>query len=206
MMTVDTALVIVMAEALGVLILLAVGMIFISRKKRKQEMHAIDNFINQFNDQASFTNKPLHQLLSETCGLDEQAVEQTLKDVNDSERALMQIVLKLFLQREMSLLNKLNKCINNLSLPYCDLLSNLQTPANDSLSRPSSSGQGLERINQQLVQQLDTAMQTIDEITAEYTRVFSGNQTALELENSRKKMLKIFQDTEHNILHPKQDA
>jgi hypothetical protein len=101
----------------------------------------------------------------------------------------------------MALLNQIDKRISNLSLPYCDLLTNLHTST--TLPQVSSNPkQGLERINQQLVQQLDTAMQTIDEITAEYTRVFSGNQTALELENSRKKMLQIFQDTEYNILNP----
>jgi hypothetical protein len=42
-------------------------------------------------------------------------------------------------------------------------------------------------------------MQTIDDITGEYTRVFSGNQSALELENSSKKMLQIFHDAEHCI-------
>ncbi|MCQ8127941.1 hypothetical protein [Methylomonas rivi] len=203
MMTVDTALVILLAEALGVLILLSAGLIFISRRKRKREMRAIDSFINQFNDQASFKNQPLHELLSDTCGLDQQTVEQTLKDVSDSERALMQIVIKLFLQREMSLLNQIDKRINDLSLPYCQLLTHLHTTEKGVSSHATPPSQGLERINQQLVQQLDTAMQTIDEITAEYTRVFSGNQTALELENSRKKMLQIFQETEHNILHPK---
>lgn len=203
MMTLDTALVIIMAEALAVLILLLAGQIFMSRQKRKKEMQAIDSFIDKFNDQASFKNQPLHQLLSETCGLNDDTVEQTLKDVSESERALMQIVIKLFLQREMSLLHQIEKRIDNLSLPYFDLLTNLHSAT---ASQPAvDPKQGLERINQQLVQQLDTAMQTIDEITAEYTRVFSGNQTALELENSRKKMLKIFQDTEHSILHPSQD-
>lgn len=202
MMTLDTALVIIMAEALAVLILLLAGQIFMSRQKRKKEMQAIDSFIDKFNDQASFKNQPLHQLLSETCGLNDDTVEQTLKDVSESERALMQLVIKLFLQREMSLLHQIEKRIDNLSLPYFDLLTNLHSVT---ASQPAvDPKQGLERINQQLVQQLDTAMQTIDEITAEYTRVFSGNQTALELENSRKKMLKIFQDTEHSILHPSQ--
>ncbi|MCK9606082.1 MAG: hypothetical protein M0R33_06475, partial [Methylomonas sp.] len=104
MMAVDTALVILLTEAMGVLILLSAGLFFIARRKRKREMQAIDSFINNFNDQASFKNQPLHQLLSETCGLDEQTVEQTLKDVSESERALMQIVIKLFMQRVMPLL------------------------------------------------------------------------------------------------------
>lgn len=203
MMTLDTALVILLAEGLGALILLSAAWIFLYRTRRNKEMRALDSFITQFNDQAAFKNKPLYQLLSDTCGLDQQAVEQTLKDVSDSERALMQIIIKLFLQREMSLLNQIDKRINNLSEPYCQLLADFH-PTSATASHSKSPKQGLEHINQQLVHQLDTAMQTIDEITAEYTRVFSGNQTALELENSRKKMMQIFQETEHNILHPQQ--
>ncbi|MCQ8103094.1 hypothetical protein NP590_03150 [Methylomonas sp. SURF-2] len=201
MMTLDAALVIILAEALGVLLLFCAGWLFFSRKKRNKEMRAIESFIGQYTDQNSFKNQPLHQLLSETCGLDQEMVEQTLKDVSDCERALMQHIIKLFLRREISLLHQIDKRINDLSTPYCELLTNMQATSTNS-THSSSPAQGLERINQQLIQQLDTAMQTIDEITAEYTRVFSGNQTALELENSRKKMLKIFQDTERNILHP----
>nr|WP_305909126.1 hypothetical protein [Methylomarinum sp. Ch1-1]MDP4522014.1 hypothetical protein [Methylomarinum sp. Ch1-1] len=42
-------------------------------------------------------------------------------------------------------------------------------------------------------------MKTMDEISAEYTRVFSGKQSELELENSSKKMLRIFQEAENTI-------
>lgn len=202
MMALDSALVILLAEALAAIILLAGALFFISRNKRNKEIQAINSFINQMDEQAEFKNKPLNQLLSETCGLNSKEVRATLQNVSDSERALMKKVIQLFLEREMTLLNEIDRCIGDLSEPYCRLLANMTSTPKASISETD---QGLERVNQQLVRQLNTAMQTIDEITAEYTRVFSGNQSELELENSSKKMLQIFQDSIRSIKHHEQE-
>jgi len=53
--------------------------------------------------------------------------------------------------------------------------------------------------NNRLAEQLTVAMSTMDEISDEYTRVFSGTQTELELENSSKKMFSIFQKAGQKI-------
>lgn len=203
MMGLDTALAILSLEALGVLTVACLAFFLISRNKRNTEIQAIDDYITQLNENASSKNQPLDHLLSNKCGLDRATVDTALQDITDSEKALLQIIIKLFLQREIGLLSEIDEKISNLSEPYCQLLSKMHNSSGSagSTATATASDQGLEFINQQLVRQLNTAMQTIDDITAEYTRVFSGNQTALELENSRKKMMQIFQDTEHKILH-----
>jgi predicted transcriptional regulator len=96
----------------------------------------------------------------------------------------------------MGLLGEIDKNIGRLSEPYCQILGEMAT---HHTVAAESSDDDLKKINEQLVRQLDVALQTIDEITAEYTRAFSGNQTALELENSSKKMQQIFQSAERNI-------
>lgn len=202
MMALDSALVILMAEALATIVLLVGVMLFILRKKRNKEINAINSFINQMDEQSELKNQPLDHLLSKTCGLSGKQVQETLEHVSNCERAVMQKVIELFLKRDMVLLNEIDRAIGDLSEPYCHLLTKMA--ATDQGSLPVNT-QSLERINQQLVRQLDTAMQTIDEITAEYTRVFSGNQTELELENSSKKMLQIFQDSIRTIKQNSQE-
>lgn len=204
MMGLDTALAILSLEALGVMTVACLAFFLISRKKRNTDIQAIDDYITQLDENTATRNQPLDHLLSSKCGMDRATVDSALQEITDSERALLQIIIKLFLQREIGLLSEIDEKISNLSEPYCQLLGkmHLNGAAAASNSTANSNDQGLEFINQQLVRQLNTAMQTIDDITAEYTRVFSGNQTALELENSRKKMMQIFQDTEHKILHP----
>lgn len=202
MMALDSTLIIIMLEILVLLIVLVISLLFISKRKRSKELNAIHSFIDELEKEITVNNKPLERLLSDSCGLDPQEAEATLKNINASERALLQNVIQLFLQREMSLLKKIDQSISQLSEPYHQLINTLST------HRPTANHtdtQDLQRANLQLKQQLDTALRTIDEVTAEYTRVFNGNQTEMELENSSKKMLQIFYDAERSIkqqLHP----
>lgn len=202
MMALDSALLILMAEVTAAIVLLAGALIFSARSRRNKEIRAIDNFISQLDEQALLKNQPLDQLLRETCGFDKKTVQDALETISAAERELLQKVVQLFLQRDMSLLNEIDRCIGNLSEPYCQLLSSAAGRKGTAAASPVGNGQSLERINQQLVRQLDTAMHTIDEITSEYTRAFAGNQTGLELENSSKKMLQIFQESINSLKQP----
>lgn len=206
MMILDSALVILMGEALVVMIVLGLLVFFVGRHRRAKEVAQIETFIERLDEEELIKAKLLETILTENCGVDGDASAVTLKEVSEAERALLHRIIQLYLERNPGLLVEIDQLITNLSDPYCKLLA-------DSSGREALGGEagatsggteakkiaGLERINQQLVRQLDTAMTTIDEITAEYTRVFSGNQTALELENSSKKMQQIFQDTERQI-------
>ncbi len=202
MMDFNPALWALLLEALAVSILLILVMVFISKRKSHSEMLEIDKFISKLNEQGEFKNRLLEEVLLKNSYLDDQKVIAIVHEVNASERALMQRVIQMFLQRTPSLLSEIDQLISNLSEPFCKILaeidSGLLSSQNSTMMNPGSA-ESLQQINQQLVKQLDTAMQTIDEITAEYTRVFSGSQTALELENSSAKMMQIFQKVEKKI-------
>ncbi|WP_020483092.1 hypothetical protein [Methylomonas sp. MK1] len=198
----DSVVVILAAEALGFLTLLVVVLFFISRNRRGKEMAEIDHFITELEEQAFVKNRWLEQFLEENCGLATTEIEPLLQEVNASERAVFEGVIRLFLKRELVLLSEIEQRIGRLTEPYQNLLANRGAAAPVAAGQDSPQAHqlaGLERINQQLVRQLDNAMKTIDEMSAEYTRVFSGNQTALELENSSKKMLQIFHDAERGV-------
>ena len=202
MMELDSAIVILMAEALAIMVLVVLAMLFWGRKKRSKELAGVDQFIDQMTDEEAIKNRALETVLVENCGLDAKTVESVLQEVSDAERALLQRIIQLFLQRDPALLSEIDQLIANLSDPYCKLLATTAAGSVSAAGHTDDIGKkisGLEHVNQQLVRQLDTAMQTIDEITSEYTRVFSGNQTALELENSSKKMQQVFLDAEQHI-------
>ncbi len=200
----DPVVVLLAVEVLVVVTLLGGVLFFMSKKKQGKELAEIDNFIKDMEEQATVKNRWLEQFMSENCGLPSDEIESLLLEVNTSERSLFQSVIRLLLKREMALLTEIEQRVGQISEPYQNLLSSHGVGGAASTAPASESQQtnqiaGLERINQQLVKQLDNAMTTIDEMSAEYTRVFSGNQTALELENSSKKMLQIFHDAEHGI-------
>lgn len=204
MMILDSAVFILMAEGLMGSVLLVLGLFVLTRYKRNKEMAEVELFVNRLADEEVLKSQMLEKILLQDCRIEPSVVAVVIQEVSSAERALMRRVVQLFLQRDPGLLNDIDQLIANLSDPYCKILADKITdaePESGDSSRMNSNEKiaGLERINQQIVRQLDTAMQTIDEITAEYTRVFSGNQTALELENSSKKMQQIFMDAEHRI-------
>lgn len=198
----DSVIVILAGEALAFLALLVIALFFISRNRHGKEMAEINHFITELEEQAIVKSRWLEQYLEQNCGLTPAEIEPLLEEVNVAERALFEGVIRLFLKRELVLLSEIEQRIGRLSEPYQNVLATRGAIVpverlNDSVQ--SSQLAGMERINQQLVRQLDNAMKTIDEMSAEYTRVFSGNQTALELENSSKKMLQIFLDAERGV-------
>ncbi len=204
MMELEPALVILLAEGLIAMIVLALGMYFMTRNKRDKEVAEIERFVGALSDEDLLKSQMLETFLLENCAVDRKRVDGVLQEVSATERALVQRVIQMFLQRDPSLLTEIDQLISNLSDPYCKLLADLNSGL-ESNQEAINGGKALlnieaiEHVNRQLEKQLNLAMQTIDEITAEYTRVFSGNQSALELENSSKKMLQIFRDAEHRI-------
>jgi uncharacterized protein YggT (Ycf19 family) len=203
MMAFDAATFILMAEALGVMSLLMLCLFIFNRYRRNKELKGIAQFISKLDDEEVLRNRHLENLLVENCGIDKQKALDTMIEITEAERALFQRIVQLFLKRDPKVLNEIDDLIAKLYDPYCQLLSDIHVNGGGTNSgRPVAaavSNDGQARINQQLVKQLENAMITIDEITAEYSRVFSGNQSELELENSIKKMQKVFLEAENRI-------
>lgn len=197
----DSVVVLLAIEVLSGVVLIGGVALYLLRKRRGKELAEIDRFINDLDEQGFVRDQALENFLGERCGISSSEIQALLERVNASERALFRDVIQLFLKRELALLSEIEHKIGGLSQPFQELLAtqgqaNTDTPGHGDHSQQLA---GMERINQQLVRQLDNAMKTIDEMSAEYTRVFGGNQTALELENSSKKMLQIFHNAEREI-------
>jgi hypothetical protein len=200
MMVWDFAWLILLEEAFGVGLLLLVVLFARSRSKHEKEIAAIESFIGQFEKNETIKCGLLETILLDKCGLSPELASDVLQNVLESERALLQRIVQMLLSRDPKCLAEIEQLIVKLSEPYCNLLVETElgfTENHDIRKNPKVVG--LEKVNKQLVRQLETAMQTIDEISSEYTRVFSGHQTLLELDNSSKKMQQIFKDIEQSI-------
>lgn len=207
MMGLESAWVVLLAEAWLVTLLCIVGWLVSRRRRHAREHEAIQRFIDELENSAMLGNKPLKDWLNAECGLERNKISDFLSEVNEAERALYQRIIELILTREMNLLQDIDQSIAHLADPYFRLLENLhaqQQQASPSLPASTANRQNesidvLLFANQQLRQQLATALQTIDEMTEEYARVFTGQQTALDLQNSSKNMLNIFQQAQQNV-------
>ena len=200
MMTWDFAWLILLEEAVAVGLLLLVILFARSRSKHEKEVAAIENFIGQFEQNEIIRRGLLQTILLDNCGLSPESAADVLQKIMESERALLQRIVQMLLNRDPKCLAEIEQLIDKLSEPYCNLWTETESEVAESHnSRNDTRAVRLEKINKQLVRQLETAMQTIDEISSEYTRVFSGHQTLLELDNSSKKMQQIFKDIEQRI-------
>ncbi len=199
----NTALVIILIEVSISLFSVVLIVLFVNNQKKGKDNHAASSFIDQLEDNTLTRSKELEALLRNHCDIDANDLRGILQNVKKSENALFRKVLELFLKKDASLLQNVNKQVTELENNFCSIIQANQNAA------PSLSTQEKEDINNKLAQlehenvvlaqQLQTAMQTMDEISSEYTKVFSGTQSERELENSRKKMIAIFLETEKSF-------
>jgi len=208
MIEINSVIVILMAEALAALFLFVlVFMFFAKRKKSNGEVSASD-LIDKVEVTEHLKVKNLQKLIQDNCSIEPDVLDALLKEITSNERILYQQIIQLFLKKDSDVLNNIDEHIDNLSEPFCKLL--IHSSSNEMESGKSAvvedKLQRLMQENSRLSEQLSVAMNTMDEISAEYTRVFSGRQTELELENSSKKMFEIFNTAEQEIKEQSKDA
>ncbi len=198
MVELNSVLMLFMLEASVVLFILILLIFLFSKNNRKKEYAASAKVIDQLQDTENIKAKKLASLFSTHCKLEQEVLNSLLTEIKSSERNLYQQIIKTFLTRDVKLLGKIEQQIDKISEPYCKVISH----ASSGKVEDKESEEKLQRLteeNKRLAEQLTIAMNTMDEISAEYTRVFSGTQTELELENSSKKMFDIFQQASQKI-------
>ena len=190
---------------IGLLLLVIISSL-LSKKKKSGEHAAIYNLIDKLEDSEKIKSKKLGKIISQYCAVEPDVLKELLGEVNQSEQQLYKQILHVFLNRDTSLLDDLDQHIEHFSAVYLKMLA--YSSANNASAVPEEKEKPKEDegevklltiANERLGEQLTEAMATMDEISAEYTRVFSGTQTALELEDSKKNMFKIFRSAEQRV-------
>jgi len=203
MIELDSVLIILMIEALAALLLLAAVFFVFYHKRRSKERTDVHQLIDKLEDADGIRTKGLEERIHANCQVDNEKLKLILKEINTCEHELYQKIVQIFLKRDGALLKEIDHSINRLSTPYCNILRESVAAGdsgnNSELEEAKAQISRLKREGARLAKQLQMSMQTIDEISSEYTRVFSGTQSEMELENSSKKMLCIFADAEKTV-------
>ncbi len=188
---------VLLLEGFIVLLLIACVIFILSRKKHAKEAQAAHEFIDKLEEKEKTRHKGLKQMINEIRELDDASLDQLIGNITQTENALYQKIIQSFLTRDVELLMNMDDYVNQMSSSYCEAFKSTESD-----SESNQDDDEIESLKKQLAllsEQLNTSMNTMDDITAEYTRVFSGTQSELELDNSRKKMLQIFADAEKHI-------
>ena len=196
---------VLLIEGFMALALLVIVFLLLSKKKKAAEHTAAYDLIDKLEESKNVNAKKLRAMILEHCAVEQDVLTELLGKINQNEQQLYKQILRIFLNRDMSLLDDLDQHIAGLSEPYFKMLEFTSSKEAVSLEKQEKQSEDkaeverLMRINKKLGEQLSEAMATTDEVLEEYTRVFSGTQTELELENSSKKMLEIFRYAEQRV-------
>ena len=192
MIELSSLTVVFMIEATLTLFVLILVLFLIQKSKNKGEYANSVKVINKLQRAEKGKEKKLTALFSAHCELGSDAVNDLLAEVKAGERALFQKIIRIYLNKDAKVLSQIDKQVDKLSDPYCKALAQSSGGNAEKDKQYEDKFEKLVLENKRLAEQLTIAMTTMDEISAEYTRVFSGTQTEMELENSRKKMFGIF--------------
>lgn len=201
MIEVNSLFVVLMLEAVvGLCVLLMVFLLFF-RNKRSIGQQAAHELIDKLDEEAYNKVSDLDDMISENCSIPPQVQSEILTEINYKERVLYQKIIQMFLNRDEELLKEMEQHINDLTEPYCKIirLSSEKTEETEKMQVAEAEIQKLTQESEQFEEELTVAINTMNEISAEYTRVFSGSQTEMMLENSSKKMFEIFHEAEQKI-------
>lgn len=185
-------------EAMLILTLLALMFLILRHKKNSETQSAALTLIKQLEKSKAGRADQLEQLTNQLANIEPGQLNDFLEEIKVNEKNFYQHVLRMFFSRDTELLKKIDKKVQSLSEPYYQLLSHSASAAsnNEALDEElQSANQEISRLKketQAFSEQLVIAMNTMDEISSEYTRIFSGQRTELELENSSKKMMALF--------------
>lgn len=202
MVELNSIVFVIMVEALLALFLVIFIWLLLSKKKAARDQKVSHDLIDKIQDNEKNKEKELTEIFVTHFNLEKTLEKELLTEMISSERHLYQQIIQLFLKKDVDVLNSIHQQVDNVSKPYHKLLgysSEKEVVDTGPLEEQKKINQQLTQENELLGEQLVIAIKTMDEISDEYTRVFSGTQTELELENSSKKMFAIFQQAEQEI-------
>lgn len=205
MIELDATLAILMLEALIVLIGLVLLFIVMNANKKNKEHAAADSLIKKVNKSSAERNENLTDVLTNIRAIDLEMQQQVMQDISAQERQLYQEIVRLFLQKDVSTLSKIDNCIKGLSEPYFKLIQTQSGAGDSAVSSDdiSSAQQTISKLQttcKRLSDQLNTALSSVDEISSEYSRIFNGTKNEEELQKSCKKMLHLYRQAQQQLL------
>jgi len=202
MIEVNSLVAVFMVEGLATLFLLVVMVAFFMSSKKNKERLAARRLVNKLKDGESSRKEDLSTRLSESCSLDESAIEAALAEIDCQEKILYQQIVKMFLGRDAALLLEIDKSVQALSEPFCQLLADMEViekvdPAiTTAIETANVEIDRLREESERLTEQLGMAMQTMDEVSSEYSKMFGSTKDVEELDVSRKRMLNTYKRAE----------
>lgn len=207
MIHVDSLVIVFMIEVIAVLLSLVGVVWFLSIKIKSKARSAALTLIEKINKNEQIRTRELNDLLTKDNIIDPETVQNILTEINRNEKALYQQIIEIFINRDNKLLSEIDHRVRELSDPYCKfLIDRSDTDDVDSTPGPEieSANAEIARLKSQgekLSEHLRMALETVDNVSSEFTKLYSGTGAEDELNQARLRMLYIYTEAENKVTH-----
>jgi hypothetical protein len=214
------SLTVMLAMQLSIALLLLVVIYLVwTLHRHGQEQANLRRFILRMNKGESQNLLRLGERLRLVPAFDEGKLRLALAEYGSQEKRLYRQIFDLILRRNLKELNMLDQRLGALVAPLLDLLAslpehgsmqavdpvlieNLQAELRDArvvVEDQSARIRQLREESHRLSAQLGTALETLEEVSHEYSRMFGADKSAGELASSLQKMQNLFHQTEEKL-------
>lgn len=207
--TIDPLVLAFVVEALALALAVLAAVLWLWHRHRHREHDAARHLVDRLRKTIPGQGEELNAVLGEIAALaDDERRAEFIEAVLSREKALYRHVLRLFLEQDGRLLSRLEQPVRALTEPYRELLRDLPGIGNEAEPDPRTDEElrlareqirRLESENEELARQLQIAMETIESLSSEYTRMFAPDRTSAELEQSRRRILETLQASQRRL-------
>ncbi len=190
-------------EGLVVLFIAVVTGIWFTTRRDIWEQQAVKKVIDRLKKASGDHARELAEILMAFQNLPDSKRQELSATIQILENTLYHQIMKLFLQRDTTLLGQIDQRVRELTKPYHELLQALP-PGEDAelvenLTKAEEEIKRRKMETEQLAKQLQVAMTTVENLSREYTRMFAPDRTQEEMEASRQKILDTLKQSERHL-------
>ncbi len=194
------------AAEFGLLVSVAFGvyLYFQSRGRRDDRARAME-LVARLKKGAADHETALITALVESYGLAEEAAGDTARALIDQEKSLYRKVMRMFLGRDRTGIDRFDEDVRTLLMAYRNLIEAPDAEAAASPARLRKENQALRARNAKLEAELAQAMATMENMQAEYASMYEGGHKEGE-QRKKNEMFRLRQTLGRNENHDDEDA
>lgn len=208
-MQVDSLTFILISElSVGLLVAIIIVLVWTLRRKNREQA-AAQNFIERLKETEDERIDELKQRLKASTRASEEQLAYALEEFSLQEKTLYKQIIEVFLRRNLDSVLSIDTRVKAITEPFCKLLSDSKgvdesvlhdlRKARQLLEEQTNRTKQLRFETNQLAEQLNSALETLDEVSSEYSKMFGESKSAEELEVSQKRILNVFRQAEMKV-------
>lgn len=180
--TMDMLMLAFAGEAILVLLIICVILIWRNIRRKKAELNAANRLASEVITNDTNRRDTLKQVFSECYNMKDDELEAVIDEFLSRERAFYKTLISVYVNRNPDEFSMLGKALEEMVTPYTDLALSAEPAGN------TEAIEALQQKNEALAKELDDSKSVMDDLLAEYTSTFDKESTGITPETLAKKV------------------